>query len=116
MHHGKYIKEQLERMGMSQAALGRKIHRTPQTMTNILKREIIDKELLIAIGKVLGEDLVARFGNTDEDKKKILEGYDNLRIQNIFLIKENAALRNHSDHCRNNHIDNYCINCKSLFI
>jgi len=59
VHLGKKIEEELRRQGLSVTEFARRINRTRTVAYDIFKRDSIDTELLLQIGKVLQADFFA---------------------------------------------------------
>lgn len=59
MHLGKKIQEEVHRQGMSVTEFAKRINRTRTVAYDIFKRDSIDTDLLLQIGKVLQVDFFA---------------------------------------------------------
>lgn len=67
IHQGHFIRDHLEKEGLKQTYLAKKIRRAKSTVYNILEREVIDLELLEKISNALGINLIKEFYPNDPD-------------------------------------------------
>jgi hypothetical protein len=88
IHIGGKIKQVFDKKGMTISEFGRRINKSRENVYDIFKRETIDTELLLTIGKALEHDFFQYYTPLKNEIAKIKKENSVLKEMNAFLLSK----------------------------